>query len=264
MAERRFVCCECGAESLAAARGPIPERCSDCRQPPSRGPRPCRGSVLGCSAVVEGRRVWCSEACRLRVYNRRPEVKKRNRDRGRQEYAPRCAVSFPICDFCDERFVSRRRPSAACSKPECRRRFNSERIREFNARYQEETGERYAARYADRKAEANRRWREQNPDAARRISRKNRAKRRAIERGAEAEDFTHEEIFDRDSWRCGLCGRQVDKRLQHPHPLSASLDHIIPYDQGGQHVRANVQCTHLGCNLAKGTKALGEQLRLIG
>jgi len=45
--------------------------------------------------------------------------------------------------------------------------------------------------------------------------------------------------------------------------MSASLDHILPFAAGGAHLKANVQCSHLRCNIRKRTGG-GGQLRLIG
>lgn len=88
-------------------------------------------------------------------------------------------------------------------------------------------------------------------------------KRRLVVRGAEAERFGSTEIFVRDSWCCQLCGLPVKRRVPVGHPESASLDHIIPLKHGGSHTRANVQCTHLRCNIRKQGRARG-QLRMFG
>jgi 5-methylcytosine-specific restriction endonuclease McrA len=58
-------------------------------------------------------------------------------------------------------------------------------------------------------------------------------------------------IFERDGWKCGLCGDPVDSDLSYPHPQSASLDHIVPISRGGPHTYDNVQCAHLSCNRDK-------------
>lgn len=71
-----------------------------------------------------------------------------------------------------------------------------------------------------------------------------------------------EEIRKRDENRCGLCGGRVNGKPW-PHPLSASLDHIVPLSEGGAHAAANVQLAHLRCNLRKGVRGCGTQLRLI-
>ena len=58
-------------------------------------------------------------------------------------------------------------------------------------------------------------------------------------------------IFDRDSWRCGLCGAIIDPTLKWPHPGSPSIDHIDP---NGAHEPANWQASHLACNVQAGAK----------
>lgn len=88
--------------------------------------------------------------------------------------------------------------------------------------------------------------------------------RRARKVTTAVERFTSVEIYERDGWCCGLCRRQVDSRLKYPHPMSASLDHIVPLSLGGEHVRSNAQLAHLDCNVRKGAGAAGEQLRLVG
>ncbi len=60
-------------------------------------------------------------------------------------------------------------------------------------------------------------------------------------------------IYRRDNWICGICGQSVDCALKYPHPLSASLDHIVPMSQGGGHTERNLQLAHLYCNILKGT-----------
>jgi len=74
------------------------------------------------------------------------------------------------------------------------------------------------------------------------------------------------EIFERDGWRCGLCGHKVNPQVKYPHPRSASLDHIVPLSKGGDHARANTQLACLVCNISKQANVggNGEQLRLIG
>jgi 5-methylcytosine-specific restriction endonuclease McrA len=70
--------------------------------------------------------------------------------------------------------------------------------------------------------------------------------------GGKYETIKAAEIYERDGWVCKLCQHPVDKGLSWPHTESASLDHVVPLSRGGDHVRANVQLAHLGCNIAKG------------
>jgi 5-methylcytosine-specific restriction endonuclease McrA len=75
---------------------------------------------------------------------------------------------------------------------------------------------------------------------------------RAVFYGGEYEYINSRTVFARDGWVCQLCQRPVDEGLSWPHTESASLDHVVPLSRGGDHVRANVQLAHLGCNIAKG------------
>lgn len=68
----------------------------------------------------------------------------------------------------------------------------------------------------------------------------------------------------RDRWRCGICGKKVNRGFRVPHPLAATLDHIVPMSLGGGHVRSNVHLAHFRCNTLKGNRGGGEQLALIG
>lgn len=59
---------------------------------------------------------------------------------------------------------------------------------------------------------------------------------------------------------CGICGQPVDKTLKAPHPLSPTIDHIIPLDKGGHPSDlANLQLAHRACNRAKSNKMFMQQ-----
>lgn len=82
--------------------------------------------------------------------------------------------------------------------------------------------------------------------------RSNYHKRRALKRKLPADDIRPLDVFERDGWVCGICAAPVDRDLQWPDELSASLDHVVPLSRGGHHVLSNVQLAHLGCNVRKG------------
>lgn len=77
-------------------------------------------------------------------------------------------------------------------------------------------------------------------------------------------DGTHRATFDKNKKKiyatqtvCAICGKPVDFKLKFPHPMSATVDHIIPVSKGG-HPSAidNLQLAHLKCNRAKSDKTM--------
>lgn len=120
---------------------------------------------------------------------------------------------------------------------------------DFTARH---GGRKYCTRQCTNKA-SYARQRAAGTYDARRLDEKKR--RRARLRGAPVvEKFAALEIYERDDWVCGLCRLPIDRELQHPHLMSASVDHIVPLAQGGDHSRANVQAAHFLCNSRKGDR----------
>lgn len=54
---------------------------------------------------------------------------------------------------------------------------------------------------------------------------------------------------------CGICGHPVDFSLKPPHPMSATIDHIIPVAKGGHPSDIdNLQLAHWTCNRQKSDK----------
>lgn len=87
-------------------------------------------------------------------------------------------------------------------------------------------------------------------EAVRRRDRKSRIslrqKHRALNLGIELDATVNlAEVFKRARGVCGICGDWVK-------PSKASMDHVTPLARGGTHTYANIQLTHLICNLRKG------------
>jgi len=74
------------------------------------------------------------------------------------------------------------------------------------------------------------------------------------------------ELFIRDHGRCRICGRKLNLIRSNNHKLQATVDHIIPLSQGGEHSYRNTQLACRQCNSLKGNRTVagGEQLRLFG
>lgn len=71
-------------------------------------------------------------------------------------------------------------------------------------------------------------------------------------------------IFDRDGYRCHICGKKTDRTKRAPHPRAPTLDHLIPIALGGEHAPANVATAHFLCNSTKSSHGAGDQLALLG
>lgn len=226
----------------------------------------CDGEIVGRTA----RAIYCSESCR--------ESRKRaNATQGmRRESAARKIGRE--CRVCGTDISHRRLGAVYCG------RFCSERMRGLHAlgpvferTCALEGCEVVFMGFQDRKkccseAHAGALWnRESRADGRQQNdpwSERRRAayhRRRAIKKGATIGDpFTNVEIFERDRWTCQLCDVAVDAGRVWPDPLSPSLDHIVPLSLGGHHSRENTSLAHLRCNVRKGNRAAGEQLRLLG
>ena len=71
-------------------------------------------------------------------------------------------------------------------------------------------------------------------------------------------------VFERDGWRCQICGVKTPKRLRGKNQdRSPELDHRIPLAMGGDHTYENVQCACRKCNLKKLDKQILGQLSLF-
>jgi len=64
------------------------------------------------------------------------------------------------------------------------------------------------------------------------------------------------ELFDRDSWKCYLCGKKVTEE-------DAVLDHYIPQCKGGTDNKENLKTACCSCNSIKSGKSYEEAAPLI-
>lgn len=89
--------------------------------------------------------------------------------------------------------------------------------------------------------------------------RASKARRRAVERGVTAERIDPIKVFDRDGWKCHLCGVGTPRRLRGTYKDRApELDHVVPLAAGGAHTWGNVKCACRKCNADKADKPLGQ------
>lgn len=92
-------------------------------------------------------------------------------------------------------------------------------------------------------------------------------KARARYHGVKYVAFPVRSIYERDGYKCQLCGKQVlskatfRKRDGKIHPRSPTIDHIVPMCKGGNHEPTNCQTACFICNSRKSASG-GGQLRL--
>lgn len=78
-------------------------------------------------------------------------------------------------------------------------------------------------------------------------------RRRVLARGGDVGDPVYDVlIFERDGWKCHICGEDVSRDAKYPDPRSPSLDHVVAVSQGGAHDPSNAALAHLECNVAAG------------
>lgn len=92
-----------------------------------------------------------------------------------------------------------------------------------------------------------------------------RKRRKALQRGAQVgESFSYKQIFERDKWKCRMCGVKTPASLRGTYePNAPELDHIMPLSKGGTHSIDNAQLLCRQCNQWKSDKVLPHQQGLF-
>lgn len=70
-------------------------------------------------------------------------------------------------------------------------------------------------------------------------------------------------IFERDAWRCHLCGGSLRRSARVPHPQAPTIDHLVPRSVGGDDTLTNLAAAHFRCNALRQAGGVA-QLRLLG
>jgi|694.fasta_scaffold82447_1 hypothetical protein len=90
---------------------------------------------------------------------------------------------------------------------------------------------------------------------------------RARHLGVKCARFPRKTVFERDGWRCQLCGKPVLRKTTYRkpdgkiHSRSPTVDCIVPMSRGGNYEPDNCQTACFICNSRKGARLLG-QMRL--
>lgn len=84
-------------------------------------------------------------------------------------------------------------------------------------------------------------------------------RRRAKKFGCRYDHVDRMIVFERDNWRCYICGKPtpIEKMGTKDHD-APEQEHVIPLSHGGDHCYDNVRCACHSCNAAK---AITERVR---
>jgi len=235
-------------------------------------------SACYCGACLTGRQtMYCSKSCKMSAFRRaRPDLirgqieRAKAKQNAKQEPRPAFSrVQFNDCRTCGKQWTaskSAKHCSRECAAIEARHR-SAEYAR---ARHKAEgkvvrcgrCGCIYCPLYGCKpggspvctscRGEAKRQYK-------RETGRNHQA--RARHYGVERRYFNPLRIFERDQWKCHICGVKTPKRLKGTiKPNAPELDHIVPLSAGGPHTQANVACACRRCNGLKGARPLGQML----
>lgn len=183
----------------------------------------------------------------------REKTKQRRSDRLRKSVGATCPIMPRTCECCNVVYVARMDGAMALAHKYCKRcsRKNTMTGKRHTPKYRgcKRCGDVFkglaGAKYCSTCAE------DVAKDIKRNIGRGFR--KRAAYYGCYYEPVNRARIYERDGYRCYICGCAVvvsDKW----RPDMATLDHIIPLSRGGAHVHSNVKTCCSACNSSKSDK----------
>lgn len=208
---------------------------------PVRVAKGCTCTAAGCGRPVRARGLCTTHYSRLRRHGTLTDARPCAAAPVGTKWCPTCRGHVDLEDF------SRNRTKTDGLGGECKRCAADRRQRWRTAHPERAEEERRL--HPEWFAAAQRRRRAADPEVGRRSVRARRARLAGVER----ETYSNAEIAERDGWCCQLCHEPIEPGRCYPDQLSLSIDHVIPLSRGGDDTRANVQASHLVCNLRKHT-----------
>lgn len=197
-------------------------------------------------------------------YARHGECKECTRERERRRYFEnrdrRCETrrAWYVANAESERKSGVERAAQwAKANPDRKREIARRSMRRRRASTPEQVNAERRRDYALNKArrlEMNKAWRQRNTERVMAHSLMGKHRRRSRLADVVVEHVDRLKVFERDGWVCGICQEPIDRASKAPHPLSPSVDHIIPIAKGGNHTYENCQTAHLACNISKGAR----------
>jgi 5-methylcytosine-specific restriction endonuclease McrA len=87
-------------------------------------------------------------------------------------------------------------------------------------------------------------------------------RKRARKYGVTYEPINRRKLFERDNYKCWICGRTTRKDKKVPHHRAPTIDHIVAMSKGGSHTWDNVACACFICNSRKSSRKLNRDRQL--
>jgi len=198
---------------------------------------------------------YCSRECAYSHINEWANWHKVKRER---KTAPFSNVFFKVCKCCNKQFATRWDKKETCSS-ECAHDASLARLRREYIPVDKKSKE---CATCKNQFKTNR---ETQVYCSRDcVPKRSSARDRARRVGAVYEIVNVIRVFDRDGWRCQICGRLTPKNKRGTiHKNAPELDHRVPFALGGSHTYDNVQCACRECNNKKGGYKIAGQLPLL-
>lgn len=265
------VCEVCGCDFYP--NSPIQKRCSaECSKRHRRDTRISHAfQCLNCGSdfhpKASNRTKFCSRECAFEkqkadAFLRAPDLEearlaklaaKRERSKAERLQRKNNPTYELRCEDCGEEFLWRGPNKKFCSVS-CQARNRNRKSKNADPRPCKECGKNFTPEYGNKRRDFC------SKGCLRKHSiRTGRTNRRAREKEQFVESVDPFSVFERDKWRCHLCGVSTPKRLRGTlDDRAPELDHIVPLAAGGAHSYANTACACRACNIKKGATPKGQ------
>ena len=222
--------CVCGVpiERRCGSRGPLPDRCQQCRESgPAQEIKTCVCRLCGRSFETHHRRKFCGTVCKLAS----------QRAKYGQAECPNCGRTF-----------WRKKGGQVCCSRQCGMAL--QQTAEVSGTC-DRCGKAYARRVLPRYVDAVRYCGQDCYRRAVHTHKRHMRRLRMLGTQVAGEEITLAVLYQRDKGTCHLCRQPVDLAYKGRHRLAPSIDHLIPLSKGGVHRWENVALAHFGCNCRK-------------
>lgn len=224
--------------------------------------------------------MYCSKKCKVSAWIKaNPDKHQQHRQHAKDNISKKritgfagqyCKVHAGHCLQCSKAFVSNK-AKKFCSS-EClylsqalRIRLSNSLKKDISPKICKECGSSFIAEYGDcRRSFCTDSCSIKHARRSRRIKYGKTSRKRARFYGVSYEPVNRIKVFDRDGWRCQICGKNTPiMRMGSMATNAPELDHRVPISKGGGHLYSNTQCLCRSCNGIKSNHNEAGQLPMF-